>query len=170
MPVPDVSGRSFIPMTVVASYVIVAGGMRGAHVQFTFIQVLHTVRTHIPTNTATIVSIRVVRTRGIVLTGSRQTMVNGCFTHDPRKPFMTCTGVGMGFIQTGRPVLARVGMTEVILLAIRTYPIFCAVACVARVSIDTNAIILARIGAAIIALLTDMTCPFGCTKAGVPVG
>lgn len=67
-------------------------------------------------------------------------------------------------------MLARVGMTEVILLTIRTYPIFCAVAGVARVSIDTDAIILARIGAAIIALLTDMTCPFGCTKAGVPVG
>lgn len=98
MPMPDVSGRSFIPMTVVASYVIVTGGMRGAHVQFTFIQVLHTVRTHIPTNTATVVSIRVVRTRGIVLTGSRQTMVNGCFTRDPCKPLMTCAGEGMKFI------------------------------------------------------------------------
>lgn len=170
MPMPDVSGRSFIPMTVEASNVIITGGTRGAHVQFTLIQVLHTVRTHISSKTATEVSIRVVRTRGIVLAGSRQTMVNGRFTRDPCKSLMTCAGVGMGFIQTGRPVLARVGMTEVILLAIRTYPIFCAVACVARVSIDTNAIILARIGAAIIALLTNMTCPFGCTKAGVPVG
>ena len=167
---PDVSGRSYIPMAFEASNVIITGGMRGAHVRFTFIHVLHTVRTHIPSKTATVVSIRVVRTRGIVLAGRRHTMVNGRFTRDPCKPLMTCAGVGMEFIQTGRPVLARVGMTEVILLAIRTYPIFCAVAGVARMSIDTNAIILAGIGAAIIALLTDMTCPFGSTKAGVPVG
>jgi hypothetical protein len=126
----SLSDRSLTPVTIKPAIIVEAGRLWWTHVEFTFIQILGAVSTHITTRAAAVVSIRVITTGGVVLARGRSTMVDGLFTCQSSKSFMAKTFKIVDIILAGRSIFTRVGEAIIVLSAVGPDPVFCAVTCV----------------------------------------
>lgn len=104
-----ISSGSFTPAALKSAIIVVAGGMWGTHIEFTLVQVLSAILTHVATSTSAVISIRVIRACCVISAGRGKTMVNGQCTCRTCKALVTYTFKVTNFILARGEVFTGTG-------------------------------------------------------------
>lgn len=104
-----ISSGSFTPAALKSAIIVVAGGVWGTHIEFTLVQVLAAILTHVATSASAVISIRVIRACCVISAGRGKTMVNGRCTCRTCEALVTYTFKVTNFILARREVFTGTG-------------------------------------------------------------